>query len=719
MQVIRLQYGSMVMVLPARALNESNGTLRSNGVAFRDFVNAYNADSTFCGPAVDTSGGGGGDSSSLLPPGALKAYTINADSTILEGRTNGNNELQIKNATRSTIGFLVNNGSGITKFKLGIDSVWSAGSDTIKWRYTNGTISYKLITGGGGSTDTTSLSNRINLKVNISDTAAMLLPYLRKADTASLSSRINLKQNQLNGTGFVKASGTTISYDNSTYLTTISGIAAGGDLGGTYPNPTVTWANGYTTYDQRYLTSTAQNKLISGGVVVWLHDYVYNVSAATYLIDGVQYSSASTDITLSAADVTNDRIDLFVLTTSGTAIAVTGTASTPPVAPDYDANTQLQISFATVSASTTEPIITNEWIYKENTEWTTSASAGTINPASTSNPYAGTKDVEGTSVANGQYITFTSITTPAIASAQNLIFEIRSKANWGIAKKWILRFYNGTTAIGNSVTFGSSSYGFVSSATSQYQTITIPLADFGSISTATVFRITQSNTSGTVGWYLDNLQLQGGQGGGTPQTITIVGDVSGAGSNTINATVTGIKNKVVPTLSAGFFKYTGSAWSFDNSAYLSAGDTATMLSPYLRKADTSTLSNRINLKVNISDTATMLLPYLRKADTSTLSTRIDAKKDGYTNTLSSAGTLTLSTSGYYTFNGTTTTWTLPAISGNTGKEYFVKNKGSGAITIVSNAGGSDIYTTTAVTSFLIQPGNAFTIYNDSGTYTVR
>jgi hypothetical protein len=40
-----------------------------------------------------------------------------------------------------------------------------------------------------------------------------------------------------------------------------------------------------------------------------------------------------------------------------------------------------------------------------------------------------------------------------------------------------------------------------------------------------------------------------------------------------------------------------------------------MLSPYLRKIDTSSLSNRINLKVNISDTSTMLSKYLRKTDT--------------------------------------------------------------------------------------------------------
>lgn len=43
--------------------------------------------------------------------------------------------------------------------------------------------------------DTTSLSNRINQKLNISDTASMLSKYLRSIDTASLSARINAKLN--------------------------------------------------------------------------------------------------------------------------------------------------------------------------------------------------------------------------------------------------------------------------------------------------------------------------------------------------------------------------------------------------------------------------------------------------------------------------------------------------------------------------------------------
>jgi hypothetical protein len=49
--------------------------------------------------------------------------------------------------------------------------------------------------------------------------------------------------------------------------------------------------------------------------------------------------------------------------------------------------------------------------------------------------------------------------------------------------------------------------------------------------------------------------------------------------------------------------------TFNNKVNIS--DTSSMLSPYLRKIDTISLINRINLKVNISDTLSMLSPYLR------------------------------------------------------------------------------------------------------------
>jgi hypothetical protein len=99
--------------------------------------------------------------------------------------------------------------------------------------------------------DTTllNLTNRFATKLNISDTTNMLTPYFRDADTTllnltnrfaaklnytdtsflftqsdtsqlNLSNRFAAKQNTLDGTGFVKASGTNITYDNSSYLRT-------------------------------------------------------------------------------------------------------------------------------------------------------------------------------------------------------------------------------------------------------------------------------------------------------------------------------------------------------------------------------------------------------------------------------------------------------------------------------------------------------------------
>ena len=68
--------------------------------------------------------------------------------------------------------------------------------------------------------DTITLSNRINTKLNISDTASMLLPYLRDADTVTLSNRINLKLNIADTSAFARdnqISGTSgqVAYFNS------------------------------------------------------------------------------------------------------------------------------------------------------------------------------------------------------------------------------------------------------------------------------------------------------------------------------------------------------------------------------------------------------------------------------------------------------------------------------------------------------------------------
>lgn len=69
------------------------------------------------------------------------------------------------------------------------------------------------------------------------------------------------------------------------------------------------------------------------------------------------------------------------------------------------------------------------------------------------------------------------------------------------------------------------------------------------------------------------------------------------------------------------YKWTNqSGWSvvgqlIDTSLYVKYTDTSSMLSKYLRKSDTASLSNRIDLRVKYTDTAAMLSPYLHNIDT--------------------------------------------------------------------------------------------------------
>ena len=63
---------------------------------------------------------------------------------------------------------------------------------------------------------------------------------------------------------------------------------------------------------------------------------------------------------------------------------------------------------------------------------------------------------------------------------------------------------------------------------------------------------------------------------------------------------------------------------------LNIADTASMLAPYLKKSDTSSLSARINNKMSVSDTAVMLANYAKRnelIDTASLSNRMNTKLD--------------------------------------------------------------------------------------------
>lgn len=162
----------------------------------------------------------------------------------------------------------------------------------------------------------------------------------------------------------------------------------------------------------------------------------------------------------------------------------------------------------------------------------------------------------------------------------------------------------------------------------------------------------------------------------------------------------------------------------DLALKLNISDTSTMLSKYLRKTDTASLSNRIDLRVKYTDTATMLTPYLRKTDTASLSSRINLKVNisdtatmlsPYlrTNTASATYLAKSDSTIYYTKyrSDTSRTNIYNALLGKQGTLTLTTTGTSGASTLVGNTLNIPQYS--GGTSYTFSTG----LTNSSGTVT--
>jgi hypothetical protein len=270
--------------------------------------------------------------------------------------------------------------------------------------------------------------------------------------------------------------------------------------------------------------NTTLNGLVSGGQPVWESGFTYRVTAATYYINGTLYSSTEQSITLTAADVTFDRIDVIALDTSGTLVKITGTAAAAPSEPDIDPATQLELTFVTVAVSASAPATAaNESIYLEDAQWTTAVTGAHITKNSTNNPRTGTKCIEATSAVTGDSILLNKGSTVSPASYSNLVLFIRNKtASWGTTR---LRFHfqNASGArIGNIVNLANGTLGFSTSNTSSYQAISIPLTSFAIPATSLIQKLNIAVVGATaIGWYIDDVVLQlNGAGSGSTSGLT-------------------------------------------------------------------------------------------------------------------------------------------------------------------------------------------------------
>lgn len=253
--------------------------------------------------------------------------------------------------------------------------------------------------------------------------------------------------------------------------------------------------------------------VVSGGSVVWQSDYTYSISPCTYLINGVQYTSALQTVSLPAAYTDYDTIDAIVLNASGTATYIRGADDGLILQPTVDPTTLCQLTFVYVPANSTQPAQTTQTLYDEGggSEWTNTPSAGTIVVGATGHAYTGTHDIEGTSVAATAYLSSIAASTFATLSQWDyLVFYINLKATWVAANTVTIRWYQSTTARGSAVTLSTGNYGFVRTVVGSYQQIAIPISAFGIAANVVVDRVRFTFNGAAKGFYMDDILLQQG-----------------------------------------------------------------------------------------------------------------------------------------------------------------------------------------------------------------
>ena len=242
---------------------------------------------------------------------------------------------------------------GVPTLKSNVTKLGAIAFDSCNNRfytYNPKTATWSQVSGGGGSTDTTSLSARIDARVKYTDTASMLSPYFRRslsandtiktngrvlelnAKTATKSSILKIDTTGLNGS--VNLSGNTASLIVSPTINFLSQVNGANE-------DYIQIQSGETTIQSVDATNTDGLTISSGNGVFWYsgeNDTIgilprTNGTAGQVLKlqDGAQLVWANDSIGITASDTSvfqRKQLAPYSFQSNGTSAAANGTATT-------------------------------------------------------------------------------------------------------------------------------------------------------------------------------------------------------------------------------------------------------------------------------------------------------------------------------------------------------------------------------------------------------
>jgi hypothetical protein len=494
--------------------------------------------------------------------------------------------------------------------------------------------------------DTVTLSNRINNKVNISDTASMLLPYFRDADTsslnltsrfalklnaadtASLSSRINTKGTVSSvATGFGLLGGTitttgTLRLDTSTIYARLQdsiNVAIGGDT-------IKILKQEYTPALTSVLTWTITSKF-----PIQLKAYIL-VFRNGQLLNNDQYNLTDTNKITIVSTSFKIGSNYTVATVSG--IGSVGTGVFPnPVYPEAG------IALSTGSAwASSIPNNSSNWNIAYNDKINNAAFTGTDTKTLTLTQLDGGTltapftDLQGvTGVTGGTGLTGGTITTTGTLAADtsflftqsdtlslNLTSRFAAKQNTltnpvtGTGTTNTLPLFTGTSTLGNSViqeSSGNIGIGVAPIANLTFDVSKNILLKSGSSGIASILFSETGTPSATDVEFGGILRYNGGLDLDRMELVTR-DNLSGSNVTNIGLTmdrVTGNIGLLKPTTISSTLTVTGNITEGGNNV-LTNLDTVSLsnrIDAKLNKTDTASLSSRINGKVSLTATETI------------------------------------------------------------------------------------------------------------------